>query len=176
MPKIIENVRGLIIDEAKKQISENGYDNVTIRSIAKACSLGTGTFYNYFKSKDMLIATFLLEEWNERISRVTEISEREADPMVIIRSIYDELNEFIERNDTIFKSAEAIKSFNNFVGGYHKILRGQIAVPIYNSCIKGEYENPQFLSEFCAESILTWSVAKKDFNHIASVMKKLFVK
>ena len=50
MPKIIENVRGMLIDEAKKQIATNGYENVTIRSIAKECGLGLGTFYNYFKS------------------------------------------------------------------------------------------------------------------------------
>ena len=68
MPKIIENVRGMLIEEAQTQITANGYDNVTIRSIAKGCGLGLGTFYNYFKSKEMLIATFLNEDWQKRMS------------------------------------------------------------------------------------------------------------
>ncbi len=176
MPKIIENVRGLIIDETQKQIAEKGYDNVTIRSIAKGCSLGLGTFYNYFKSKDMLIATFLLEEWNERIGRVTAISEREADPMVIIRNIYDELKDFMESHNSIFASQSAIKSFNNMAGSYHKVLRSQISEPIYKVCLIGGCENPEFLSQFAAEATLTWAVAKKDYDEFAAVIRKLFVK
>ena len=46
MPKIIENLRSRLIDEAKHQIEQNGYDSVTIRSIARECGIGLGTFYN----------------------------------------------------------------------------------------------------------------------------------
>ena len=56
MPKIIENLREQLLSEAKKQVKERGYAATTVRSVAKACGLGTGTVYNYFKSKDMLIA------------------------------------------------------------------------------------------------------------------------
>ena len=98
MPKIIENARGMLMDEAKRQIQENGYESVTIRSIAKGCSLGLGTFYNYFKSKDMLIASFLLEDWQQRIAKITEVSQKESDPMAVIKFIYDELKEFMERH------------------------------------------------------------------------------
>ena len=36
MPKIIENLENRLIEEAKKQIQEQGYGAVTIRSVANA--------------------------------------------------------------------------------------------------------------------------------------------
>ncbi len=176
MPKIIENARGLLIDEARNQINENGYSNVTIRSIAKGCSLGLGTFYNYFKSKDMLIATFLLDDWQKRIGKVTETSCGKKDPMDIVKDIYNEITDFADENKNIFESADAKKSFNNMVGIYHKTLRKQIAEPICKCCVENSYENAEFLSEFVAESILIWAVAKKDYSEFSIIVDKLFVK
>ena len=176
MPKIIENVRGLLINEAKNQISENGYDAVTIRSIAKGCSLGLGTFYNYFKSKDMLIATFLLEDWQSRISKISNQSENKTNPMTVVKGIYDEIIDFVDANKMIFDSVEAKRAFNNTIGTYHKTLRKQVAQPILTCCVASGYENAEFLSEFVAESILAWSVSKKNYDEFALVVEKLFVK
>ena len=50
MPKIIANVREQIIEVAKRQIEELGYENTTIRSVAKGCGIAVGTVYNYFSS------------------------------------------------------------------------------------------------------------------------------
>lgn len=176
MPKIIDNVRGKLIAEAKEQIALNGYDSVTIRSIAKGCGLGLGTFYNYFKSKDLLIATFLLDDWKERMERVTKNNEETLDPMVVVRALYDEVKAFIKANDAIFSSSTAIKSFNTSGAGYRKFVRNQVAGPIHTSCVLAGYENAEFLSIFVAESVITWTVAGKSYDEIAAVVCKLFVK
>jgi AcrR family transcriptional regulator len=176
MPKIIENARGLLIDEAKKQIEENGYDAVTIRSIAKGCQIGLGTFYNYFKSKDVLIATYLLEEWEIRLARLADQSREETDPMELIGSMYRELSGFIENNHVVFTAAGAMKAFRGSAREYHKLFISQMSESLCVVCKREGYENAEFLSEFVAESLLTWTVAKKDFEEIASIMKKLFVK
>lgn len=176
MPKIIENLRNRLIDEAKHQINQNGYDSVTIRSIARECGIGLGTFYNYFKSKDLLIATFLLEDWQKRIENITEKYAEEKDPMVVVDVIYREVNDFIKVYNNIFTSPAAIKSFNTSGAGYHKFVRNQVAGPIRNACVLAELDNPEFLSLFVAESIITWTVAKKDYDEIAALISKLFVK
>lgn len=176
MPKIIENVREMLIDEAKKQIEENGYDNVTIRSIAKGCGIGLGTFYNYFKSKDMLIATFLLEDWKRRIAAVSEKYAGEADPMVVVEALYREVSDFINEHYGIFTSPVAIKSFNTTSAGYHGFVRNQVAEPIRVSCDLAGFDNSEFLSLFVAEAVVTWTVAKKDYCEIAAIVSKLFVK
>ena len=176
MPKIIENVRGMLLDEAKRQIEEQGYESVTVRSIAKGCSLGLGTFYNYFKSKDMLIASFLLEDWQNRIAKINEMSREENEPMSVVKYVHYELKEFIEAHRGIFTSPEAIRSFNNTVSGYHKILRKQIAEPIRHVCEVSGYENSDFLAEFVAEATLSWTVGKKSFEELSPILNKLFIK
>ena len=70
MPKIIENLREKLLFEARRQIEEHGYAETTIRSIAKACGVGTGTVYNYFSSKDMLIASFMVEDWQNCLGQM----------------------------------------------------------------------------------------------------------
>ena len=176
MPKIIENVRGMLIEECQNQITANGYDNVTIRSIAKGCGLGLGTFYNYFKSKDMLIATFLLDDWKARMEKIVKKNESELDPMVSVCDIYNEINDFIKVHHSIFLAPSAIKAFNMSGANYHKFVRNQVAAPIYNSCVLSGFENAEFLSLYVAESLITWTVAKKEYEEIAAIISKLFVK
>jgi AcrR family transcriptional regulator len=177
MPKIIDNARGILIEEAKKQINENGYDNVTIRSIARGCKIGLGTFYNYFKTKDFVVVAYLLDEWKERINRVNEISETESDPMVVVRALHKELSEFVAENQGVFKSERAMKSFSALVGSkYHRLFRGQIAEPIEKICLANDYENAEFLALYVAESIIVWTTVGKTYEELEPIISKLFVK
>ena len=100
MPKIIENVRELLLETAKKQIEERGYANTTIRSVAGECGLAVGTVYNYFKSKDMLIATFVVEDWNSYLSDIR--SAEFSDPRQTLHNIYDALIHFSEKHRSLF--------------------------------------------------------------------------
>lgn len=176
MPKIIENVRGMIISEATRQLNEGSYDSVTIRGIAKGCGIGLGTFYNYFKSKDMLIASFLLEDWMLRVKKLNNASDNKDDPMVIVEMIYTEVNSFIDKHKNIFHSTEARKSFRNSVFDYHSVLRSQIAEPISKVCCRMGFEDYAFLSEFTAEAILVWAVEGKSFEEVSAILNKLFIK
>ena len=171
MPKIFENVREQLLAEAKRQIKENGYAKTTIRSVAGACSLGVGTVYNYFSSKDMLIASFMLEDWQvclERMRGVCYCDERE-----LLLGIYELLCDFIGSHRALFEDSDAIKSFNSSHTSRHSLLRKQIALTLYPVC-NNRGVDADFLSEFVAESLLSWTVEGKGFDEIYSVMKLLF--
>ena len=51
-----ENNRRIILDAARNVFVRNGYRTTTVRDIIGATSLASGTFYNYFKSKDDVFA------------------------------------------------------------------------------------------------------------------------
>ena len=70
MPKKLENVRELLIEEGIRLLKEEGYSKFTVRSVAKACGLGLGTVDNYFPSKDALIATYLWGDWKEHLTKM----------------------------------------------------------------------------------------------------------
>ena len=70
MPKIIQNAREQLLATAQKQIAERGYAATTIRSVAGECGLAVGTVYNYFKSKDLLIASFMAADWQNCIQKI----------------------------------------------------------------------------------------------------------
>lgn len=168
MPKIIENVRDQLLTEAKRQIMENGYANTTVRSVASACGLGVGTVYNYFKSKDMLIASFMVDDWKECLAKMKQESTENAEEL--FRCIYALLLEFAEKHASLFGDADAAKVFAIAFSERHKILRDQLAEIILPLC---NHSNREFLAEFIAESLLTWTMADKSFEEIYSVIKIL---
>lgn len=170
MPKIIENVRQKLILEAKRQIEENGYAKTTIRSVAGACNVGVGTVYNYFDSKDMLIATFMLEDWLECLAEMKSYSTDDSGEF--LKHLYGALRGFMEKHQALFQDQEAGKAFAGVFSDRHRQLRSQIAGILLPIC-----ENAQgdkiFLTEFIAEALLSWTMAGKSMEDMLPVFDKL---
>ena len=168
MPKIIENLKDRLMAEAKKQIEESGYSAMTIRSVAKACGVGVGTVYNYFPSKEALIATHLLEDWTACVNTIQQVGAQTTDPQTILRCIYEQLVGFADRHQAIFRDEAAAAGFAGSFSQYHDVLRAQLAAPLRKFCCS------EFTAQFVAESLLTWSMAGKSFAEIFEILKKLF--
>ena len=168
MPKIIENLEQNLIEEAQKQVVRSGYGSLTIRSVAKACGVGIGTVYNYFQSKDDLLAAFLLRDWQNCMSAIVAASEQSASPEPVVRCMYDQLLSYAKRHQAIFRDETAASNFAGAFSRYHGLLRSQLAAPIRKYCVS------DFLAEFVAESLLTWSMSGKSFDEIYEILRKLF--
>ena len=168
MPKIIENLKDRLLTEAKQQIEQNGYEAVTIRSIAKGCGVGVGTVYNYFPSKEALIASHLLEDWKNCIHTIQAAADCSKTPQPVLQCIYDQLVGFASRHEAIFRTESASSSFAGSFSQYHGLLRDQLAQPLRRFC------GDDFTAQFAAESLLTWSMVGKPFSAIYEILKKLF--
>ena len=168
MPKIIENLKDRLLAEAKQQIEQDGYQSVTIRSIAKGCGVGVGTVYNYFPSKERLIATHLLEDWKVCVDTIRQASDCAQSPQPILECIYEQLTGFASRHQAIFRDEAAASGFAGSFSQYHGMLRSQLAAPLAKFC------SSDFASQFIAESLLTWTMAGKSFGEIYEMLKKLF--
>ena len=168
MPKIIENLKDRLLAEARQQLEQGGYEAVTIRSIAKGCSVGVGTVYNYFPSKEALIATHLLEDWKCCVAEIQNAADHAQTPQPVVQCIYLQLVDFSHRHRAIFQSEAAASGFAGSFSQYHDLLRRQLAEPLQKFC------GSEFASLFVAESLLTWSMAGKSFDEIYEILKKLF--
>ena len=167
MPKIIENLPERLAEEARRQIEQSGFSAMTIRSVAKACGVGVGTVYNYYPSKEALVATFMLDDWNTCVAHIRQCSENADTLEPILRTIHEKLRLFMEQYDPIFRDESAAVSYTGAMSKYHGLLRDQLAAPIRKFC------RDDFSAEFIAEAMLTWTVSGKDFDALKRILLRI---
>ena len=168
MPKIIENLPERLAEEARRQIEESGYAAMTIRSVAKACGVGVGTVYNYYSSKETLVATFMLEDWKKCVAHIQSCADDALLPEAVLQIMHQKLQLFMVQYDPIFRDESASVSYTGSTSRYHGVLRDQLAASIRKFC------RDDFTAQFIAEAMLTWTVAGKSFDDIYIIVNKLF--
>lgn len=168
MPKIIENLEIRLLKEARQQIEESGYGAMTIRSVAKKCGVGVGTVYNYFPSKEALVARHLLDDWQSCITAIRAVGNYSESPRPVALCIYDHLVSFARCHEAIFRDEAAAAGFAGSFSRYHGMLRAQLAQPLRRFC------KSDFAAEFLAEALLTWTMAGKPFDEIYGILETLF--
>lgn len=167
MPKIIENLPQRLIEEARRQVEEAGFSAITMRSVAKSCGVGVGTVYNYFPSKEALVASFMLEDWKKCIASIEGVAARSQTLEPVLRIIYEKLTLFMEQYDPIFRDSSAAASYTGSTSRYHSVLRSQLSAPVRKFC------RDDFTAEFIAEAVLSWTVAGKDFDELKAVLLRI---
>ena len=168
MPKIIENLPRRLMEEARRQIEESGYSAMTIRSVASGCGVGVGTVYNYYPSKEALVAACILEDWNVCYGRILACAEDARGTEPVLWTIYENLQSFITEHAAVFLDDSAVSTVTGSIGQYHGLLRSQLAQPVRRFC------RDDFTAEFIAEAMLTWIVAGKSFDELCSILRCIF--
>lgn len=173
MPKKIVNVRARLLEEARRQIEERGYKEMTVRSVAGSLSLGLGTLYNYFESKDMLVASFMLEDWLAVLEKMKHRLDSDAEPSEKLRFIYEGLSEFYKVHKTIFDDPGAKRTFSHTMSERHPMLLSQISQVVKPLLVNSNVENKDILADFISESILTWSGTGTEYSSLEPIFNKL---
>ena len=168
MPKIIENLREQLLEEARRQIAERGYTGTTIRSVAGACGVGVGTVYNYFSSKEMLIAAFMMEDWQKQLDAMAALPKDQ--PEALLRGVYEALCTYAAGHQDLFSDEGAAKAISLGFAPRHRMLREQLTGFILPIC-KGD--NAAFTAAFIAESLISWTMEDTPFETLYPVIDKL---
>ena len=168
MPKIIENLRDQLLQEARRQIAEQGYSGTTIRSVAGACGVGVGTVYNYFPSKEMLVAAFMMEDWQKQLDAMAALPKDQ--PEALLRGVYEALCSYAEGHRDLFSDEGAAKAISLGFTPRHRMLREQLTGFILPVC---QGDNAAFTAAFLAESLISWTMEGTPFDTLYPVIHKL---
>ena len=168
MPKIIENLETRLMEEDQRQIESVGYSATTISSVAQACGVGVGTVYNYYPSKDMLVASYMLNDWRDCMNVIQTAGETAQSPKPVVRCIYEQIRTFTNRHSAVIRDDAASAGFSSVYNRYHTKLRSLLAAHLRRFC------PDDFTAEFITECLLSWAMTVKDFETIYSMIRKLF--
>ena len=91
-----------IMDAALKVFARDGYHRATVDAIAELAGVGKGSVYRYFKSKDDLLKTLLIESSAEILDFVNHILSIEMDLAEQIQVVIQAWVEFIADNPELY--------------------------------------------------------------------------
>ena len=96
------NIEKNLLDAATKLFTENGYKKTKVSQITKEANVGTGTFYNYFDSKDDIFLEIYLIRHDDMKKEMTRLISKDKKAIEIIEDI---LRTFLNRmkEDPILK-------------------------------------------------------------------------
>jgi AcrR family transcriptional regulator len=120
MGKILENPKQLILYNAKNILYTEGYSNLNIRSVAKACNLAVGTIYNYYPSKKELVIEMMVEYWKECFKVFEAIIQSNDSLYEKLFKIFNELNTFISTFKEVWLKASSFENAEYTESGMEK--------------------------------------------------------
>lgn len=173
MPKIIDNAREQIMEAAKRLLMEKSYAGVSMRAVACECGISVGTIYNYFKDKETLIASFMLDDWLKMIRSMQPVCENAAVPSEAFACIYQGLSAYMQRYAAVFSDDAAEAAYHGAAHHYHEMLSAQLTAllrPVSERAAPGN----AFLPEFAAEALLTWTLRGRQLEEIDSMLRRLY--
>lgn len=154
MPKIIEGAREKIITVARERLFKMGYLHMSLREVAKESGIATGTIYNYFSSKEALVACLMMEDWDKvREGIYQDICETE-DVSEGLMHICDRIEEFREVYASIFEEPSATGASSYQMRHYHARLCERLAEAVDELLATKGYDSPGRFSLLFAKNIL----------------------
>ena len=115
MPKIIMHLKEQIIMQAEKLLVKEGPEKISIRGVAKACGIAVGTIYNYYPTKDALIADLILHRWSRSKDGMYRSLDGASDLMSGLDIIYEGIRQFTKTNQNIWRATAVSKQLSSLI-------------------------------------------------------------
>ena len=91
-----------IFDASVHLFLDNGFNETSMREIAKAAGVGKSTLYDYFKSKDDILISYFENELHEITKRALEISKQNLDVSEKLRNIMQMHMQYLVNNKKLY--------------------------------------------------------------------------
>ena len=170
MPKILDNIREKALAEAGRILLSGGYRALTVRGVADALGIGVGTLYNYFPSKDYLVAGVMLDDWQEAV-RAFRKEEKNGDAGEVTRRLFSLVRTFSERYQKVWSQYVEHGRPDEMRRQYHSLLVEQLGGYIREALPE---KSEPWLAGFLAELVLRFaSDGRSRYEEIEDAVEKL---
>lgn len=157
MPKIIEGAKEKILQNARRRLFEEGYTHLSLREVAKESGIATGTIYNYFASKDYLIACVIMEDWQVALEKMEHCVESASNPKDGILGICEAIMDFRTIYAEVWNQPSVAASATAGRWAHHQVLCEQIAEKVETLLKRLGDERGLRFSKLVAEMLLAAS-------------------
>ncbi len=89
-PRKSEHTREKLLEEGMAILSEHGYHGTGLKKILDTVKVPKGSFYNYFKSKEVFVSE-IIRRYNLDVITIldTYIDSSDDDPLTMLRTVYE---------------------------------------------------------------------------------------
>ena len=125
MPKIIPELREKMLSCARAHLMEDDGHDFSTRQLASECGIAAGTVYNYFSTKEEILACIMLEDWKVCLKKMQEEAEHTEDIRCGFAMIEQQLRAFSAPFLVIWQRYDRVP-----IPKYHALLIRQIEQPL----------------------------------------------
>ncbi len=174
MPKVLNNMREILLEKTKQVVNEEGYTAFSMRNIATQCGIAPGTIYNYFHSKDDMIAAFVMDDWKLALKEIRLQAEKQPDIISELECLYDGVVAFCDNHKALMRDSNAISSFYKRSFEYHTQLTEELGSIINPTLEKCAVNYTPYLTRFLSENTIYCAVRGYSFERFREVIMPLF--
>lgn len=170
MPKVIPGLKERIIASARKRILESENHDFSTRELAEDCGVAAGTIYNYFRTREELLTSVMMEDWEDCIMTMEKLAERADGPDDGLRQMEDQLRRFTEKFRPVWQGHAAPSPG----GEFHHRLIAQIEKPLSRLAERFDLSQDPEELKVATEILLAVSLQEKEtLERVLPVMRKI---
>jgi len=111
-----------MLDSAERVMIRKGYERATMQEIAGAAGCATGTFYLYFKSKEVLFEAIAARRAKVMFDEIREAMDSTQDPVERLRRTYAQVMRHARQQRAVFRMVFTAKPMRQRL--MHQWMRG----------------------------------------------------
>lgn len=174
MPKKIIDLRDKLLSYSRKTLLEGKAADLTIRSVASASGVAVGTVYNYFPSKENLIETVILVDFEVMIARLEKELIQMQDALEFLRVICEELQAFAKTYYEVLRIPPTRLDVSDSFRSRHNVFVDLLCELIQPAMVRCGCLFDPILPQFLAEALLVLAVDQdKHFENVYPIFRKL---
>ena len=174
MPKLIKDAKETIIRQAKNLLLQEGFSGFNMRKIAESAGVASGTLYNYFPSKDHLIVSVMLEDWEAMLARIEKETPLATSATEGFAMIFHAIHNFADLYRATWQAFRGAADYPWIREKYHKSLIDQLCEQILPLGARFDFLFDPTVAPFISEVLLTGAAHPQgEFRYLIPCLKRL---